>query len=79
MCDSLVNGRRFRVLNIMDDYNRESLAIEVDTSLPSLRVIRVLERLIEYRGKPKAIRVDNGPEFISERLETWCKDRDIDF
>lgn len=78
MCDSLVNGRRFRVLNIMDDYNRESLAIEVDTSLPALRVIRVLERLVAYRGKPKAIRVDNGPEFISARLNTWCEDRDID-
>ena len=72
MCDTLVNGRRFRVLNIMDDYNRESLAIEVDTSLPALRVIRVLERLVAYRGKPKAIRVDNGPEFISERLKTQC-------
>jgi len=78
MCDSLVSGRRFRGLNIMDDYNRESLAIEVDTSLPSLRVIRVLERLVAYRGKPKAIRVDNGPEFISERLKTWCNDRVID-
>jgi len=52
----------------MDDYNRESLAIEVDTSLPSLRVIRVLERLVEYRGKPEAIRVDNGPERPHEAL-----------
>ena len=77
MCDSLVDGRRFRLLNIIDDYNRESLAIEVDTSLPALRVIRVLQRLIETRSKPQVIRVDNGPEFISERLQKWCEDQQI--
>lgn len=77
MCDSLVDGRRFRLLNIIDDYNRESLAIEVDTSLPALRVIRVLQRLIETRSKPKFIRVDNGPEFISDRLQQWCDDQKI--
>lgn len=77
MTDSLVDGRRFRLLNIMDDYNRESLAVEVDTSLPSLRVIRVLERLIDFRGKPDIIRVDNGPEFISDKLKMWCEERDI--
>lgn len=78
MCDSLVDGRRFRLLNIIDDFNRESLAIEVDTSLPAMRVIRVLERLIEYRGKPQSIRVDNGPEFISDRLQLWCDERQIE-
>lgn len=72
MSDSLTDGRRFRLLNIMDDYNRESLAMEVDTSLPSLRVIRVLERLIAERGCPANIRCDNGPEFISHKLEEWC-------
>ena len=77
MTDSLVDGRRFRLLNIMDDYNRESLAVEVDTSLPSLRVIRVVERLIDFRGKPDIIRVDNGPEFISDKLKMWCEERDI--
>ncbi len=77
MCDSLVDGRRFRLLNIIDDYNRESLAIEIDTSLPSLRVIRVLEQLIERRTKPQVIRVDNGPEFISDRLQQWCHDKQI--
>jgi putative transposase len=77
MCDSLVDGRRFRLLNIIDDYNRESLAIEVDTSLPALRVIRVLQRLVESRSKPLAIRVDNGPEFISDRLQQWCDDKQI--
>ena len=77
MCDSLVDGRRFRLLNIIDDFNRESLAIEEDTSLPAMRVIRVLERLIEYRGKPQSIRVDNGPEFISDRLQLWSEERQI--
>ncbi len=72
MSDSLVDGRKFRLLNIIDDYNRESLAIEVDTSLPSLRVIRVLERLVAERGCPASIRCDNGPEFISHKLEEWC-------
>ena len=72
MSDRLIDGRKFRLLNVIDDYNRESLAIEVDTSLPSLRVIRVLERLIEQRGKPANIRCDNGPEFISHKLEAWC-------
>lgn len=75
MSDSLVDGRKFRLLNIIDDFNRESLAIEVDTSLPSLRVIRVLEQLIAQRGKPANIRCDNGPEFISHKLEEWCNDK----
>lgn len=77
VCDSLVDGRRFRLLNIIDDYNRECLAIEVDTSLPALRVIRVLNRLLETRSKPMAIRVDNGPEFISDRLQYWCDEKQI--
>jgi putative transposase len=77
MCDSLVDGRRFRLLNIIDDYNRESLCTEVDTSLPSLRVIRVLQRVIESRGKPKTIRVDNGPEFVSDKLQLWCDEQQI--
>jgi putative transposase len=77
MCDSLVDGRRFRLLNIIDDYNRESLTIEIDTSLPALRVIRTLNRLIETRTKPKFIRVDNGPEFISDRLHQWCEEHGI--
>lgn len=75
MSDRLVDGRKFRLLNIIDDFNRESLAIEVDTSLPSLRVIRVLEKLIAQRGCPANIRCDNGPEFISHKLEQWCSDK----
>jgi putative transposase len=73
MSDALVDGRRFRVLNVIDDFNRESLAIEVDTSLPARRVIRVLERIIARRGKPTCIRTDNGPEFISHLLQEWCE------
>ena len=61
----------------MDDYNREGLGIEVDLSLPSARVIRSLEQIIEWRGKPAAIRCDNGPELVSETLIQWTKERQI--
>lgn len=77
MCDSFTDSRKFRLLNVIDDFNRESLAIEADTSLPSLRVIRVLESLIERRGKPANIRCDNGPEFISHKLQQWCEGNQI--
>ena len=77
MSDSLVDGRKFRLLNVIDDFNRESLVIEVDTSLPSLRAIRVLDNLIAERGKPAHIRTDNGPEFISHRLQQWCEQNNI--
>jgi putative transposase len=77
MSDSLVDGRRFRILNIIDDYNRESLWIEIDTSLPALRVIRVLEMLVEMRGRPMRIRTDNGPDFLSDRLQLWCEQNNI--
>lgn len=77
MHDSLWDGRTYRLLNILDDYNREIVAIETDTSLPALRVIRVLERLKESRGLPVMIRVDNGPEFISRKLDLWCKDNKV--
>ncbi len=77
MSDTLVDGRRFRLFNVMDDFNRESLAIEVDTSLPSLRITRVLNRIIEQRGKPANLRSDNGPEFISHVLQEWCEKHKI--
>lgn len=77
MSDSLVDGRKFRLFNVLDDFNRESLAMEIDTSLPSLRVIRVLNRIIEQRGKPANLRSDNGPEFISHLLQQWCKENEI--
>lgn len=73
MSDALWDGRKIRLLNIIDDFNREVLTIETDTSLPALRVIKSLQELAEYRGLPKFIRVDNGPEFISDKLDGWCK------
>ena len=78
MSDSLSNGRAFRTLNILDDFNREALWIEVDTSLPAERVITVLEMLLLWRGAPKQIRMDNGPELISHRLETWAREHGIE-
>jgi len=77
MSDSLSNGRAIRTLNIIDDYNREALWIEVDTSLPAERVVRVLENLLLWRCAPKQIRMDNGPELISQRLESWAKEKQI--
>lgn len=78
MSDSLSNGRTFRTLNVIDDYNREALWIEVDTSLPAERVVRVLETLLLERSTPQSIRMDNGPELISQRLESWAKDCQIE-
>jgi putative transposase len=77
MSDTLWDGRRFRLLNIIDDYNREVLHIESDLSLPTVRLIRVLEYLKEFRGLPEMIRVDNGPEFISHKLDMWCREHKI--
>lgn len=77
MSDSLWDGRKIRLLNIIDDYNREILSIETDTSLPTLRVIRSLEDVGAIRGLPEMIRVDNGPEFISAKLDVWCKENNI--
>ena len=70
--DVLANGQRFRTLNIVDDFSRECPAIEVDTSLPGRRVVRVLDRLKETRGLPKAIVLDNGPEMRGLALDEWA-------
>lgn len=70
--DSLWTGRRFRSLTLVDTFTKESLVIEVDTSLTGQRVVRVLERLSEMQGLPEYIRVDNGPEFISKALDEWA-------
>ena len=78
MSDSLANGRTFRTLNVIDDFNRQALWIEVDTSLPAERVVQVLERLLFERVAPKQIRMDNGPELISQRLDSWAKEKHID-
>ena len=63
--DQLADGRKFRTLNVLDDFNREGLGIEVDFSLPAERVVRSLNQIIEWRGQPQVIRVDNGPEYVS--------------
>lgn len=73
MSDSLENGRFFRTFNVLDDFNREALWIEIDLSLPAARVTRVLDMLAVWRGYPAQIRVDNGPEFISHHMLTWAE------
>ena len=72
MHDTLENKRKFRTLNVIDDYNREALAIDVQLGINSVHVTKVLADLIHQRGKPEWIRVDNGPEFISSMLNDWC-------
>lgn len=78
MHDALYSGRAIRVLNVIDEANREALAIEVGTSLPAARVVRVLEQLVEMHGAPAAIRCDNGPEFTSGTFFEWCEEKKID-
>ena len=73
MSDSLIDGRTFRVLNIIDDHNRESICIEGNISFPARRVIQALEIAVEEKGCPRFIRTDNGPEFISKEYKEWCK------
>jgi len=75
--DALANGRRFRCLTVLDEFTRESLAIEVDYSLPSSRVIEVLERLREQRGLPQTIISDNGSEFASRAFDAWAYARSV--
>jgi len=70
--DELAGGRKFRTLNLMDGYTREALRIEPDTSLPGLRVVRILEELRERHGTPAAIQVDNGTEFASRVVDQWA-------
>lgn len=77
MHDQLQNGRSYRLFNVIDDYNREGLAIDVDFSLPAARVIRALDQVIEWRGKPKQLRCDNGPEYISGLLASWAESQSI--
>lgn len=75
--DVLTDGRRFRTLNVLDDYNRQLLGVEIDFSLPAARVVQVLTRLVECHGRPMQLRTDNGPEFISARLSDWCEKQGI--
>lgn len=78
MSDSMIGSRKFKTFNVIDDCTREVLAIEVDTSLSSKRIIRTLERIIDQRGIPMAIRTDNGPEFTSHEFEGWCREKKIE-
>lgn len=77
MSDALLSGQRIRTLNIIDDFNRQALAIEVDTSLPAQRVVRVLDQIVDWYGYPTRIRIDNGPEFISKHLMSWAQDHGV--
>jgi putative transposase len=72
MSDQLADGRVFRTLNVVDDFTRECLAIEVDTSLSGVRVVRVLEQLCAERGHPLGLVMDNGPELISKVMDAWA-------
>ena len=78
MSDALWDGRRFRTFNVVDDFNREALAIEVDTSLPSTRVTRVLDQIAEWRGLPARLRFDNGPEFTAVAVADWAERNQVE-
>lgn len=73
MCDALINGRRFRTMNVIDDCNREALGIKVSVSLPAKRVTEFLDLIAFQHGYPLQIRLDNGPENISKAMVTWAK------
>ncbi len=73
MHDQLSDGRSFRLLNVIDDFDREGLGIAVYFSLPKPRVLRTLGQIIEWRGKPAMIHSDNGPEYISGALAAWAE------
>ena len=77
MSDALVYGRKVRILNVIDDYNREVLAVEPDFSMPAERVIAIMDQIIARRGKPQIIRVDNGPEYCSRLFVEWCEKNNI--
>ena len=77
MSDSLSSGRKFRVLNIIEDFNREPVRQEAAFSIGSERVVRILKEAIAVRGKPRKIRMDNGPEFRGTGLLKWMKDEGI--
>jgi putative transposase len=77
MHDSLANGRTIRILNVIDEFNREGLWIEVDISIPGARVVRILDMLALWRGYPKQLRLDNGPELISQTLADWAAEHEV--
>jgi putative transposase len=77
MSDALYSGQRFRTFNVVDDFNREGLGIEVDTNLPAPRIIRVLDQIAAWRGYPQRLRLDNGPELVSVALAAWAEAHDV--
>ena len=77
MSDALTDGRRIRVLNITDDYNREAMSIEAGLSFPAEGLVKVLNRVAEEKGLPGCIRVDNDPEFISKKLRIWSESQGV--
>lgn len=77
MSDALQHGRRFRTFNVIDDFNREALHIEIDLNMPTTRVIRAFDQIAHIRGYPNQIRLDNGPEFISKQLAQWAKKHNV--
>lgn len=77
MSDALWSGRRFRTFNVVDDFNREALGIEIDLNLPAARVIRTLDRIAAWRGYPDKMRMDNGPEFIATSLADWAQQHGV--
>jgi putative transposase len=78
MHDNLTDGRTYRSLNVLDDFNRELLSNEIDFSLPTTRVTKALDNLIAWRGKPQVIRSDNGPEYISQAMKDWAQKMNIE-
>lgn len=72
MCDRLENGRKIRILNILDDFNREALLMHVDYSFPSAKVVELVKQVIDWRGRPINIRTDNGTEFIAKEFTAFC-------
>ena len=73
MSDALYAGKRLRTFNVIDDFNRECLAVEIDTSIAGKRLIRVFELLRSERGLPNVLRTDNGPEFLSGDFVAWAE------
>ncbi len=78
MHDTLYDGRKFRLLNVIDEGNREALRIKCGSSIPSTRLLRVLDELIDFYSKPKAIRMDNGPEMTSAKFVSWGEQHGIE-
>jgi len=79
MADALINGRKFRILNAIDEYNREAITCLAAHNIPARRLTAFLDRVLERRGKPLRIRTDNGPEFTSKWFQLWLKNNNIEW